>query len=81
MGLQLVVAVDDTGQLNVNGPLHDKILCLGLLEAAKQAVLNYNPEAQPKIIPVKSFQDKPLSGTQPSSNANGPEQRPPLRRI
>lgn len=38
MPLELIIRVDDAGRLNVTGPLHDKVLCYGLLEAARDAV-------------------------------------------
>lgn len=38
--IQLVIQWDpNTGEINVNGPVDQEILCLGLLEKAKQAVM------------------------------------------
>ena len=34
------------GGVNVQGPIHDKVLCLGLLETAKMIVVNHDPEVQ-----------------------------------
>ena len=32
-----------TGKVEVNGPLNNKVLCYGILEAAKELVREYNP--------------------------------------
>ncbi len=32
-----------TGNVNVNGPIQDKIFCYGVLELAKDAIRRYNP--------------------------------------
>lgn len=47
---QLVITMNVNGQVAVNGPVQDRILCLGMLELAKLAVLNYQPA--PKIVPA-----------------------------
>jgi hypothetical protein len=56
----LTISMDEKGQVGVNGPIQDKILCLGLLELAKLAVIEYNPETKiatpmgPRVVePVK----------------------------
>jgi hypothetical protein len=36
--VQMTITISEQGQLNVNGPIHDKLLCFGLLELAKEAV-------------------------------------------
>lgn len=38
------------GRIQVHGPLHDKILCLGMLELAKGPILEFNPGAPPPGI-------------------------------
>jgi hypothetical protein len=40
----------ETGAITVNGPLHDKIFCFGLLEAAKMIVAQHQPAQQPPIV-------------------------------
>jgi hypothetical protein len=40
--LRLEVTLGSDGSLNVNGPVENKVACLGLLELAKQAVLSYD---------------------------------------
>lgn len=39
----LIIGVDQVGRVRVNGPLHDRVTCYGLLEAAKDAVRDYKP--------------------------------------
>jgi hypothetical protein len=41
--LRLEVTLDSDGNLNVNGSVENKVACLGLLELAKKAVLDYDP--------------------------------------
>ena len=41
----LKITVNQAGEMTVDGPMEQKILCLGILEAAKQVILNYNPSA------------------------------------
>lgn len=37
--VKLTIALDpSTGQVNVNGPIGDRLLCFGLLEMAKEAI-------------------------------------------
>ena len=36
---KLVLELQADGVLNVTGPLHEKLLCLGMLELAKQTVM------------------------------------------
>lgn len=39
VGPELVIRLDpQTGNITVKGPVHDRILCLGLLELAKEAI-------------------------------------------
>ena len=47
----LTISLSDVGQVEVNGPIQDKIFCLGLLELAKVAVLEYNPSAVKILTP------------------------------
>ena len=37
------------------GPIQDKILCLGLLEIAKNIIVNFKQEEQPTIIQAKAI--------------------------
>ena len=44
MDIILTISLTPQG-VQVGGPINDKVLCLGLLELAKPAILNYNPNA------------------------------------
>lgn len=50
-----------TSTLNVNGPLQDRIQCLGLLELAKDAVLNFKAN-EALVVPVGSLPMLPGNG-------------------
>lgn len=39
--ITLTITLSPDGQLNVNGPLHNRIICLGMLEMAKAVVVNF----------------------------------------
>lgn len=52
--VELKITMDaQTGAINVNGPIHNKILCLGMLELGKQAVLAFDPTKA--VMPVSSM--------------------------
>ncbi len=40
---ELTVQVTQAGNVNVSGPLQNKIICLGALELAKEAVSKFRP--------------------------------------
>lgn len=41
--ITLTIVVEENGQVGVNGPIHDKVLCYGLLEIGRQAIQAYDP--------------------------------------
>jgi len=48
--VQLIVTLNTVnGQVSVSGPIQNKILCYGLLEAAKDAVRDYVAKNQNRI--------------------------------
>jgi len=49
---KLVILLLDNGKVEVNGPLHDKILCYGLLEIAKDVVKSYNIQSKIMTTPI-----------------------------
>ena len=54
--LQWVITLDPgTGRQNVNGPITDEILTLGVLEKAKLLVVQHNAQLrqEQKIVPVR----------------------------
>lgn len=60
MALKLTLTLHDDGQLQLDGPLHDKILCFGLLEVAKDAIRSH--QAKPRVQPVSVIPSLPLNG-------------------
>ena len=52
MAYRLVIDIDDQGQLNVNGPIGNKLVAFGMLELAKDAVREFNQQAQQRVVPV-----------------------------
>lgn len=51
--IQIVITLDPaTNRVNVAGPVTDKVLCYGMLGMAHDAIKDFNPAAQPKIIPI-----------------------------
>lgn len=40
--ITLTITLDATGNVNVNGPVHDLILCYGLLGRAHDAIKDWN---------------------------------------
>lgn len=49
-----------TGNIAVNGPIHNKVLCYGILEAAKAAIKDFEGEKPGAIVlPPTRFQVPP----------------------
>lgn len=42
--VSLTILIDDDGRPGVTGPIHDKVLCYGLLEVGRQVIQAYDPE-------------------------------------
>jgi hypothetical protein len=42
---QIIITVKPDGNLDVTGPLNEKLLCYGMLELAKEIIGNYKPGA------------------------------------
>jgi hypothetical protein len=53
MTFELVISMDETGNVSVNGPIENKIVCYGMLEVARQAVEKFEPKKK-TIVPVSS---------------------------
>lgn len=60
--LLIAVFADEGGRLQVQGPLHDKIACLGLLEAAKSLVIQHQANEVPRILPATMVPIPPNGG-------------------
>jgi len=50
MSIELKIIVDNQGQLQVNGPITDTILCLGVLELAKSAIIDFKNKRSSNIV-------------------------------
>jgi len=40
---RIIIDLMRDGRVNVNGPVADKILCFGVLELAKKAIMDFKP--------------------------------------
>jgi len=61
--VSLTINVMDDGKVGVVGPLHDKLVCYGLLEVARDVVRDYKTGAAsgiviPQIIPPSGLGKK-----------------------
>jgi len=50
--IQLVITMDDTGAVNVAGPIQNQLLCVGLLEMAKVAIFDHAKQNQNRVQPA-----------------------------
>jgi len=55
MAAQIVIKLDDAGKLSVTGPLDQKILCYGLLEAARDIVRLHEAEPPRRVSIAEPF--------------------------
>jgi hypothetical protein len=62
MKTQMVIDMDDKGNVSVNGPLENKLLCYGLLEVARDAVHAYQVQAAKRIQPVSQNEFEAAKG-------------------
>ena len=44
------IALNANGSVSISGPINNKILCYGLLEAGRAALDDYVPQEQPGIV-------------------------------
>jgi hypothetical protein len=48
-----IMLVEESGQVSVNGPISNRILCYGMLEMAKDAITQFHEkQANSKILQV-----------------------------
>lgn len=48
---KLTITLDAmTGQVNVSGPINDRLLCFGMMELAKQAINDHAKAQQSQIL-------------------------------
>jgi hypothetical protein len=62
MVVQILIEMTPTGQVNVTGPVDNKVLCFGLLEAAKDAVREYAEQNAKRIVPATGITLAPPNG-------------------
>lgn len=43
---ELKITMNAQGQINVNGPLENAVVCFGMMECAKEAIKEYNKSKQ-----------------------------------
>lgn len=53
--MTMTIAIDSQGRLQVSGPIHEPVLCLGLLELAKDLVLKQANKPRPAIVPANGI--------------------------
>lgn len=47
---QLLITLDKAGNIGIEGPITDKVLCYGMLGVAHDAIRDYNEEQARRII-------------------------------
>lgn len=50
--IELLIALDDTGQVQVTGPIDQTLLCYGLLEIARDVIAEHKAKAQRLVQPA-----------------------------
>ena len=45
MKMQLLIMMDEAGNIGIEGPIEQKMLCYGLLDCARDAIKDYNDKA------------------------------------
>jgi hypothetical protein len=60
---KLIIELAPGGRINVSGPLHDKMLCYGMLESAKDSIRDYQAKAQSPILVPEMRIPSPAPGT------------------
>ncbi len=49
MPIQLIITLDDKGQVSVNGPIDQTMFCFGLLEVAKDSIRKHGDEKARRV--------------------------------
>ncbi len=66
--IELVIRVTPDGAINVSGPIHNKSLCYGLLECARDAIKEHvDKMTRSAIVPVRQA-DPMLIRQRPNGN-------------
>jgi len=61
----LTITMEETGGVHVSGPLDNKVLCYGLLEVAKDIVLDHEKKKEQRIVPPGPVGMSLLHGNKP----------------
>jgi hypothetical protein len=70
-GIELVIRVTPEGQINVTGPLHNKSLCYGLLECARDIVKDHTDKMTRSTIVPARVADPMLIRQRPNGASGG----------
>jgi hypothetical protein len=49
---QLVITLDESGNVGINGPLENRLLCFGMMEMAKDGINKKHDADQKRIVQV-----------------------------
>ena len=61
---ELLIRMTTEGQVSITGPIQEKLLCYGMLELAKDAIREFRPQAQPRVV---------LADAMPANGSRGRE--------
>jgi hypothetical protein len=59
MEMVLTITMAPDGTVSVNGPIQNRVLCYGMLEAAKEAVHQFGEKQQQLVQPVTIMPPRP----------------------
>lgn len=60
--IQLIITLDDTGQIGVTGPINNQLMCYGMLEMAKIAVTAHAKQNEQIVKPANGVLLPPQPG-------------------
>lgn len=52
--ITLTVSMDETGKIAITGPIDQKVICYGLLEAATQAIAAHHAAKEKALVQLAS---------------------------
>lgn len=53
----MTIFLTESGEMKVSGPINDQMICLGILEQAKQVIINHNNTRSKSNIVIPKTQD------------------------
>jgi hypothetical protein len=75
MKIQLLIERNEQGQISISGPIADKMLCYGLLECARDAIVAFNAKAAQSQIALARPGDIPDVSKDHRSSFDAPLRR------